>query len=123
VAAPHATRIFVYGTLLRGEANHALLAAACFEKAARTSAGYALADLGAYPGLIRADAGHVAGEVYAVDAATLAALDRLEDVPRRYVREVISLADGDAAEAYRYVQDVSGAPRIASGSWRERRFP
>jgi gamma-glutamylcyclotransferase (GGCT)/AIG2-like uncharacterized protein YtfP len=112
--------LFVYGTLLSGEENYALLAGARFEGVARTAAGYALADLGAYPGLVAEGAGSVAGELYAVDAATLAALDRLEDVPRLYVRIAIALAEDGTAETYLYARDVGAAPRIPGGDWRRR---
>lgn len=115
------TRVFVYGTLLAGEANHGLLERARFVGEARTPAGYALHDLGAYPAMIAGGGDAVAGEVYEVDAATLAALDELEDHPAYYRRTVITLADGEAAATYLLAAaDVDGYAVIASGSWRAR---
>lgn len=115
------TRVFVYGTLLAGEANHGLLARARFVGAARTPAGYALHDLGAYPAMIAGGGDAIVGEVYDVDAATLQALDELEDHPTYYQRTVIALADGAPAATYLLsATDVAGHAVIASGSWRAR---
>ena len=64
----------------------------------------------------------VAGEVYEVDEATLAALDRLEGHPRFYRRTRIALEDGAAVETYLLPpEQVEGRPVIASGNWRSRR--
>ena len=60
----------------------------------------------------------VVGEVYDVDAVTLAALDRLEGHPRFYRRRPIRLADGDEVLAYLLSpEQVRGRPRIPSGDW------
>jgi gamma-glutamylcyclotransferase (GGCT)/AIG2-like uncharacterized protein YtfP len=78
------TRVFVYGTLLAGEPNHRVLAGARLVANARTEPAFELRDLGPFPGLVSSGAHAVAGEVYEVDEATLAALDRLEGHrPRR----------------------------------------
>ena len=93
-------RLFVYGTLMRAGANHALLAGARFEGAARTASGFALVDLGAYPGMVRGGAAAVAGELFEVDRAILARLDRLEGHPHLFRRARVPLADGRPALAY-----------------------
>lgn len=112
--------LFVYGTLMRGECNHALLRRARYLGAARTAAGYALLNLGAYPALVPGD-GHVSGELFRVDAATLRAVDRLEEHPRYYRRIGITLADGRHAAAYLLPRrHALGRARIASGDWRTR---
>lgn len=118
---PKEHTVFVYGTLLRGEPNHRLLAHARFVGEAVTEPGFELADLGAFPAMSAAGGGAVAGEVYAVDAATLAALDRLEGHPRFYRRSWIRLATGAHVEAYLLEREqVRGRPRILSGNWRNR---
>jgi gamma-glutamylaminecyclotransferase len=115
------TRVFVYGTLLAGEANHGLLHRARFCGEACTPARFALHDLGAYPAMIANGHDAIAGEVYEVDAATLRDLDALEDHPTYYQRTWITLADGSAAETYLLpVADVAGHPVIGSGRWRAR---
>jgi gamma-glutamylcyclotransferase (GGCT)/AIG2-like uncharacterized protein YtfP len=92
-------RVFVYGTLRRGESNHAVIARARFLGTARTRPEWRRVSIGPYPAL--APGGDVIeGELYEVDAALLAALDRVEDVPRLYRRVTLTLEDGTHAEAY-----------------------
>ena len=115
------TRMFVYGTLLAGEHNHRYLVGARLIGEARTPAAFRLYDLGAFPGLVRGGDHSVVGEVYAVDEATLASLDRLEGHPDFYRRTDIVLADGTSALTYLLApEQVEGRPVIASGSWRAR---
>ncbi len=116
------TRVFVYGTLLAGEPNHRLLSRARLVAEGRTPPSYELRDLGAFPGLVSGGTDAVAGEVYEVDAATVAALDRLEGHPVFYCRTAITLEDGGAVETYLIpLERVAGRPVISSGSWRARR--
>jgi gamma-glutamylaminecyclotransferase len=122
------TFVFVYGSLRKGEFNHRLLAvpgARLVIAKARTEPGYELRDLGAFPGMVRGGAGAVIGEVYEVDEATLAALDRLEGHPRFYSRTRIALRDleaGAAVEAYLLrPEQVVGKPLVISGDWRAHR--
>lgn len=120
-AHPDLHPVFVYGTLLRGERNHRLLTHARFVGEDLTEPGFELAHLGGFPGMCAAREGTVAGEVYAVDAGTLAELDRLEDHPRFYLRTWIRLASGAHVEAYLLRREqVADCPRIPSGSWRRR---
>jgi gamma-glutamylcyclotransferase (GGCT)/AIG2-like uncharacterized protein YtfP len=116
------THVFVYGTLLRGEPNHHLLARATFVRAAQTTPRFSLVSLGAFPGLLVGGDATVVGEVYAVDVATLAALDRLEGHPRFYRRTAIDLAGGGRAAAYVLPTAEYAARRtIADGDWRAHR--
>ena len=111
--------MFVYGTLMRGQINHELLAGAEFVGEGVTSKAfgfYAGPDRGAdadelpqipyaYEQPASADAAvQVQGEVWAVDAATLAALDQLEGHPdwyqRKSVRVLISEKD---IETFMYI--------------------
>lgn len=116
------TRVFVYGSLLSDEPNHRILARAHCVGETRTERRFALHDLGAYPAMVAGGAHAVVGEVYEVDARTLASLDALEGHPRFYQRTTIVLADGTCAETYLLTPaQVEGRPLIASGSWRERR--
>ena len=116
-------RVFVYGTLLRGQGNHHLLKTARYEGQARTRAAYRMHSLGGFPGVVAVTDGPEAieGEVYFVDAATLARLDRLEGHPRFYRRTVIALADGTRATTYLLPnRSVAGCPVIPGGSWLKR---
>jgi gamma-glutamylcyclotransferase (GGCT)/AIG2-like uncharacterized protein YtfP len=115
------TLVFVYGTLLAGERNHRHLTGARLVSAATTAPAFRLHDLGPFPGLVAGGAHAIVGEVYAVDEATLAALDRLEDHPRFYRRTSVVLADGACVETYLLTpEQVEGHPVIVSGSWRAR---
>jgi gamma-glutamylaminecyclotransferase len=120
-----ASRVFVYGSLRKGEFNHRLLAvpgARLIMAGVMTEPGYELRDLGAFPGMVHGGAGAVTGEVYEVDAATLAALDRLEGHPRFYTRSRIALENGTVVEAYLLAPErVSGRRVILSGDWRAHR--
>lgn len=116
------TRIFVYGTLLRGEDNHHFLRSASYLGSARTAPRFQLFDVGPYPALVDGGAMAVVGELYEVDVETLAALDDLEDHPEVYRRTEISLDDGTVAQAYLLVgASAEGLAVIASGDWRQRR--
>ncbi len=116
------TRVFVYGTLLSGEPNHRLLASAARVGEARTEPAFDLVSLGAFPAMVAGGRTAVAGEVYEVDAATLADLDRLEGHPRFYQRRRIRLEDGGEVLAYVFTSEQArGRPAIASGNWRHER--
>jgi gamma-glutamylcyclotransferase (GGCT)/AIG2-like uncharacterized protein YtfP len=110
-------RVFVYGTLLRGEVNHHLLAGACCLGPHRTEPRFTLLVLGAYPGLVGGGDTAVHGEVYSVDAAGLRRLDQLEDYPRLYHRKVIQTAYGKAW-VYLYRGARRDRPHLADGDWR-----
>jgi gamma-glutamylaminecyclotransferase len=118
---PTRTRIFVYGTLLRGERNHRWIARSTFDGEARTKPAFTLYDLGAYPALVAGGQHTVAGEVYEVDEGTLAELDRLEGHPRFYQRTPIRLADDSLVLTYLLQPaQVEGSSLIVSGRWRMR---
>jgi gamma-glutamylaminecyclotransferase len=114
------TLVFVYGTLKRGGVNHGFLAGQQFMGIARTQAGYQLYDLEGFPGMVPDSADHdgVTGEVWAVDAATLAALDELEGLREGlYRREPIALQPPFAdhvVESYIYVRSIAGRRSLGS---------
>ncbi len=118
MTAPRAHLVFVYGTLKRGGANHAVLAGQDFVGEARLAPGFALYSLGEYPGLVVAPGGtgRVTGEVWAVDAAALARLDALEGVDEGLYARVPAPLDGpppaSRVEMYLYLRDVTGRPRL-----------
>jgi gamma-glutamylcyclotransferase (GGCT)/AIG2-like uncharacterized protein YtfP len=91
---PEKTLVFVYGTLRQGWRLHHLLEKQEYIGTCWTAPGYDLwADY--YPWMDRADSTNkVLGEVYAVDAATLARLDRAEGHPSYYRRQPILLEEG-----------------------------
>lgn len=82
-------RVFVYGTLKREGSNNPLLAGSEFLGEAVTVAAYKMVAT-SFPVIMPDPDGRpVAGEVYAVDDATLARLDQLEREGRSYDRVTI----------------------------------
>ncbi|MEY6432676.1 gamma-glutamylcyclotransferase family protein [Thioalkalicoccus limnaeus] len=111
-------RVFVYGTLRRGQVNHRRLSGHPLLGEHRTDPCFSLYDLGAYPGLVRGGATPVCGEIYLVNARTLRYLDRLEDYPRLYSRILIPSPWGQSW-VYCYRGMVRHRPLIPSGDWLE----
>jgi len=111
-------RVFVYGTLLRGQVNHDLLAGAACLGSHRTAAAFTLYNLGTYPGLVRGGVTAVAGEVYRINGATLRRLDELEEYPRLYGRLLIPTPYG-GTWVYHYRGGIQGCQVIRSGDWRD----
>ncbi len=110
------TPVFVYGTLKRGQPNHARLQGARWLGEAWLE-GACLYDLGPFPMAIPAE-GRVAGEVYAVPAEVLPELDAFEGCPRLYQRRWLPLADGRQAWVYLgQGRQVRHSPRLAAGHW------
>jgi gamma-glutamylaminecyclotransferase len=118
-------RVFVYGSLLRGEPNHEWLEGAqLVDPDARTTASCTLHDLGSFPALAFGGETTVFGELYEIDEHGLARLDQLEGHPNLYERNRIQMADGTTAATY--VMSEEGIARrshgvIPSGDWRRHR--
>lgn len=113
-------RLFVYGTLRRGEPGHALLGAARLLGEAVTEPAFTLVDMGEYPAIVEGGDTAVVGELYEVEDALLVELDRYEDVPELYLR-VERVIGGEPASIYVLrPQHGRDQPVIASGDWRRR---
>ncbi len=111
--------IFVYGTLMAGEANHHLMNNVLFlgEDAINHSQ---LLNTGAYPVLLPGNS-IVYGERYRVPKATLLHLDYLEGHPYLFHRSWMQLTSSDWAWVYQGKQQIAeGCPCIQSGRWRDR---
>ncbi len=92
-----AHRVFVYGTLKRGFPNHGLMRQATFLATGTTADRYPMIVQGrSFSPVMLPEAGeghHIVGEVWEVDDAQLAELDKLESthLPTGYIRETISV--------------------------------
>jgi gamma-glutamylcyclotransferase (GGCT)/AIG2-like uncharacterized protein YtfP len=95
-------RLFVYGSLRRGQQHHAELHGADFLGASVTRASYRIVELEGYPCLV-AGKSSVAGELYSVPPELLARLDAFEG--QNYRRGLVELADGSRAEVYVAAKD------------------
>ncbi|MCS7022929.1 MAG: gamma-glutamylcyclotransferase [Gemmataceae bacterium] len=100
--------LFVYGSLRRGQENHALLADQRFVADAVTQRRYCLARCGDYLALVPVQDEQLAiavpGEVWDVTPARLATLDAFEEVPDVYVRQPVLLEGNWPAEVHAYFQ-------------------
>jgi len=114
-------RVFVYGLLRAGQSYGHVL-----DGLPRTGPheleGFALYDLGRYPGAVHAP-GMVIGDLVEVgDGAVLEILDEIEGVhahPPLYTRERVTV-DGAPAWIYVYDRPVGDARRIRGGDWLSR---
>jgi gamma-glutamylcyclotransferase (GGCT)/AIG2-like uncharacterized protein YtfP len=117
-------RLFIYGTLLPGERDHALLKDAEFIGPAVTEPGFELVDLGPYAAIVPGGKVAVHGEVYAASLETRRAIDVARQVPILFQRGVLVLADGTQADAYFMSPDpVRGKRRLGHGDWKKRFAP
>ena len=117
-------RLFFYGTMLPGERDHALLAAAQSLGPALTEPLYQLVELNVYAALVPDGKVAVHGELYAVDLETRRQIDVKRQVPILFQRAKIRLADGSEAETYLMNADqVRGKRRLTHGDWRKRFAP
>lgn len=116
------TKLFVYGTLKKGYANHHVLDGAKFvcngvlPKAV-------LYSLGGFPGLQRTSSieDEVVGEIYEIDERVLERCDRLEGHPSFYCRKTDDIFvnredenDYVSAYYYEYPHKVNEDKRIAT---------
>ncbi len=113
-------KVFVYGTLMRGEYNHSLLLGAEFIREAQTKSEFALFDLGHFPGMVPGGKMPVKGEIYKIDDSILKRLDRLEGHPDFYKRTTMSIDDveGDILVYLLPIEKVCYKPLIVSGCWK-----
>jgi gamma-glutamylcyclotransferase (GGCT)/AIG2-like uncharacterized protein YtfP len=118
------SRLFVYDSLLVGEPEHDHLAGAELTGTAETEPRFTLVELQGFGALVPGGTDRVRGEIYLVDARTLARLDALRRVPMLFQRTRIVLADGSQAETFLMpAGDVRGCRRLHRGDWRARFAP
>ena len=101
--------IFVYGTLMKGQsANHYLNGADY--KGTFCLNGYAMYDIGSFPGIVENENESVVGEVYSITEEMLPMMDRYEGEGSLYLRrEVIVERDGEKVIAWAYIYNNSVA--------------
>ena len=103
--------IFVYGTLMSGQPAHHKLSGAVYLGRYRLD-DYAMYKVSYYPGIIPQRGEHVIGEVYAITADMLPAMDEYEDEGRLYHRRTVTVSNGTeecSVQAYIYAKEVDPA--------------
>src|SRR4051794_22803091 len=111
--------VFVYGTLRSGQPNHHrhLANAECLGEAL-SAPRYTMVSLGGFPGVLAGGETAIHGEVYRVDAPTLARLDELEGHPHFYARAAITIPGVPNVVAYLLPRErFSRHEQIESGDW------
>jgi gamma-glutamylcyclotransferase (GGCT)/AIG2-like uncharacterized protein YtfP len=91
-------KLFVYGTLKRGESND-ISDVALFLKPMRTASQFQLLDFEEYPGMTYGNSS-VEGDLFEVSLRELWKIDDFEDCPKLFLRRTILLEDESLAEAY-----------------------
>ncbi|WP_458403772.1 gamma-glutamylcyclotransferase family protein [Methanobrevibacter sp.] len=106
--------VFVYGTLMNGQANHGFLENSEFLGNAAVE-GYDMYDVGWYPAIVPGD-GVIHGELYRVSTDAMPSIDSLEGEGTLYAKkyENVVYGNGKTARAlvYVYLEDVSGLQKI-----------
>ena len=123
------TKLFVYGTLLRGLSRAQMLRGSRFLGPALMPG--RLFDLGGYPGLL-AGQELVVGEIHLVDCSTLHRIDRVEDFDARdpegslYRRKAVTARHfsgrGETVETYFYNHPPEAGVLIPHGDYRRYRI-
>ncbi|WP_448588029.1 gamma-glutamylcyclotransferase family protein [Thermocrinis sp.] len=114
-------KLFVYGTLRKGEPRHRFMHGSRFLGEAYVQ-GYNLYVVYDYPGMKEGE-GVVWGELYEVSKELLHELDWVEGAPELFRREFITvkLRGGEELTAYAYIYNhsVDGLELIPLGDWTE----
>lgn len=111
--------VFVYGTLMKKGSASRYMREADFLGEAMLP-GYAMYDLGWYPGILPGKDSTVHGEVYLVSEEMLKSMDRYEGEGFLYMRKSVPVTGIEGcpeAQVYVYLRPVDEAQRIHSGRW------
>lgn len=111
-------RVFVYGTLRRGEAYAGEMRGLTYLGAGWTQPIYSMVDCGAWPAMLEDGTTAIYGELYEATIRQIEALDRFEGVPHLYLRIDVRMADGTTAAGYVMpAYRVVGKAVIPGGDW------
>lgn len=108
-------KVFVYGTLMKGEPNHHFIEDSRF-LGVYALEGYEMYNVGWYPAIIPGE-GIIPGELYEVREGDMKYIDGLEGEGSLYIRKCKLTADESLIYIYEYAQDTSDLERI--DSWKD----
>lgn len=116
--------IFAYGTLMRGESRHPVLASAGPVRIVAATAPGRMINIGPYPAVLEGDE-TVHGEYFEFEdlSELLPRLDGIEGAEYRRERVRVTIAGWEEREAWIYLWNgtLQDGPPIISGSWRVHR--
>lgn len=119
---PGDTRVFVYGTLKAGHANHGPLEGAELIGRGYIEGNFTLVDLGFYPGVVKIpgnETNRVWGEVYRVSPTVLGILDTIEGHPHFYKREKLTTSVAARTWVYMLPNDYeTRGEHVEAGCWK-----
>lgn len=110
-------KVFVYGTLMKNGYNHQYYLKGQKYMGQAILSGYALYNLGSYPGIIADETEQVLGELYEIDLKMLRRLDILEGNGSLYIRQPVKVRIQDEkvdAEVYVWNGEVRQEDKIGS---------
>ena len=113
--------VFVYGTLMQGQSAHAYMDGSTFAGKAILR-GFAIYNLGWYPGIVPTEKEAVFGELYYISKSRLPEMDRYEGVGSLYERKTVPVETRYGktdANAYIYLKELPSKP-IEDGRWESR---
>ena len=109
-------RVFVYGTLKRGQRNSHYLRGAEFIGRFKTAAEYSMYEFDDYPAVCLQGRHAIHGEIYHVSDRQFQLLDELEWYPRFYQRIEIPTHYGDAW-MYILQRELCHGRKLLQGRW------
>ena len=116
---PHETTfVFVYGTLMSGQRAHHFLEGGTL-LGTWLLHGYAMYNLGRYPGIAEKDGHSVIGEVYEIPLTLLARMDEYEEEGTLYHRRTVTVTKDEKqleVQAYIYARKVD-PDTLMQGRW------
>lgn len=118
-------KVFVYGTLMRGNSNNSFYLKDSSFVGKGIIKGYALYDLGSYPGIIPLENEYTKGEVFEVDDNMIPRLDQLEGEGYLYKRNLVKVQiDNEVLEeVYVYIwmgsTDINRKVKVENQPWRQ----
>ena len=117
-------KVFVYGTLKKGQYNHRVIGGATFiADTATVDSDYTMYHLGGYPGVVQnGGKDRIYGELYEVNDVIFNKLDGLEGYPDFYDRKIIKTEHGEAwIYIYNHANSEGGVAQrniIEGGVWK-----
>ena len=109
-------KLFVYGTLKRGQANHNILKPGKFIDTDAIE-GWEMRSTMFFPAINEKKGVFVTGEVYEINPEILKKTDRLEGFPLHYSKKMVKTVGGHDVWVYYYKEINRKLEVIKSGCW------